>query len=72
VGSSLIRAMLIAFAIATLICAFIDQPAPVKTTQVDYCVVTYKRAAKDERGVVHFGWAKGWGPCTDLDRYEFI
>ena len=66
----MIKAMLIAFAVATLICAFIDQPIRPKPVQVDYCWIAYRAAAKDEFGGVHIIWTRGWGPCSQLDRYE--
>ncbi|SCB52741.1 hypothetical protein GA0061099_103914 [Bradyrhizobium yuanmingense] len=68
----MIKAMLIAFAIATIVCAFIDQPIKIKPVQTDYCVISYRAAAKDELGGVHIVWTKGWGLCSELDRYEEI
>ena len=66
----MIKAMLIAFAIATLICAFIDQPIKIKPVQVDYCVISYRAVARDQYGGAHIVWTKGWGLCSELDRYE--
>jgi len=66
----MIRAALIAFALAVLVCAFIDQPKPVKTVQVDYCWISYRAKAVDQFGLPHIVWTSGFGPCSLLDRYE--
>lgn len=68
----MIRAVLLALTAAMLLCLWLDRPAPVKSVQVDYCVVSYRAAAKDQYGGVHIIWTKGWGPCSELDRYENI
>jgi len=68
----MIRAVLLALTAAMLLCMWLDRPQPVKTVQVDYCVITYRAAARDQHGGLHIVWTKGWGPCSELDRYEEI
>lgn len=65
-------AILISATIAALFCLWLDQPTPIKTVQVDYCVIDFPAAGKDEAGNWHFGWGRGWGPCSRLDRFEDI
>lgn len=67
-----IRAGILAVTICLIIFAAANQPKPVKSDQVDYCVITYKVAGKDADGEWHTGWARGYGPCSLLDRYENI
>jgi hypothetical protein len=43
---------------------------PVKTVQVDYCWISYRAQAVDQYGLPHIVWTKGFGPCSQLDRYE--
>jgi hypothetical protein len=66
------RAIILALTAFALICLWLDQPKPIKSVQVDYCLVDMKVAAPDQFGVWHKFWAKGYGPCSDLDRYENI
>lgn len=68
----MIRAVIVSATIAALIIGWLERPTPVKSVQVDYCVIDYKAAGKDQFGNWHTGWAKGYGPCTLLDRYEQI
>lgn len=50
---------------------FAHQEAPIKPVKVDYCSqVVSKYVATDPRGGKHIIWARGWGLCRDLDRYE--
>jgi hypothetical protein len=70
--TQVIRAAMIAFALAVLIYALIDQPKPVKSVQVDYCMISYRALARDQFGLPHIIWTQGWGPCSLLDRYENI
>lgn len=67
---NVIKAILIAFSVATVICAFIDQPIKIKPVQTDYCWISYRAAARDQFGGIHIIWTKGWGLCSQLDRYE--
>lgn len=66
----MMRDLILTLTILALVFIFAHQPAPVKTVQTDYCVITYKAAGKDLLGNWHIGWAKGYGPCSQLDRYE--
>lgn len=66
----MIRAILLALTAAMLLCMWLDRPQPVKPVQTDYCVISYRAIARDERGGRHIVWTKGWGLCTELDRYE--
>jgi hypothetical protein len=66
----MIRAAVLALTAAMLFCMWLDRPTPVKSVQVDYCMITYRAAAIDQRGDTHIIWTKGWGPCSQLDRYE--
>jgi hypothetical protein len=68
----MIRAVILAATLAALLCLYLDQPTPVKAVQIDYCVIDEHFAAKDELGRWHRFWAKGYGPCSRLDRYENI
>lgn len=49
---------------------FAHQSAPVKVVNTPYCVITYKAAGYDQFGKLHLGWARGYGLCSELDRYE--
>jgi hypothetical protein len=49
-----------------------DTMPKIRLVQTDYCVITYRAAGKDILGVMHFGWADGYGPCNHLDRFENI
>jgi len=66
------RGILVAFALAVLAYAFFDQPKPVKAVQVDYCMISYRALARGQFGLPHIIWTQGWGPCSQLDRYENI
>lgn len=66
----MIRAVILALTAATLICMWLDRPAPIKTIQVDYCWISYRAQAVDQYGLPHVVWTKGFGPCSQLDRYE--
>jgi hypothetical protein len=68
----MIRAAILAITAATLFCMWLDRPKPVISVQTQYCVITYRAAAKDQLGGVHIIWTKGWGLCSELDRYEEI
>jgi hypothetical protein len=69
----MIRAIILAATIAALFTLWRERPlSPVIVSQVDYCVITYKGAGKDEMGQWHQGWVQGYGPCSLLDRYENI
>lgn len=50
---------------------FAHLQAPLKPVKVDYCgQVASRYLATDQYGGKHIIWAKGWGLCRDLDRYE--
>ena len=66
----MIRAILITFALSVLIYAYLDRPKPVKSVQVDYCMISYRALARDQFGLPHIVWTSGFGPCSLLDRYE--
>jgi hypothetical protein len=38
----------------------------------DYCWISYRAQAVDQYGLPHIVWTKGFGPCSQLDRYENI
>jgi hypothetical protein len=67
-----IRDLILTLTLLAVIFVAAHQPAPVKTVQVDYCVITYRAAGKDESGQWHFGWARGYGPCYLQDIYRNI
>jgi hypothetical protein len=67
-----IRAIILAAALAALFCIYLDRPQPVKAAQVDYCVIDEHYVAKDELGRWVRFWGKGYGPCSKLDRFENI
>ena len=72
-AASLARALILTITVLALIFIADNQPRPVKSVQVDYCVITYKAAAKNPMtGEMMSGWATGYGPCSLLDRYENI
>jgi hypothetical protein len=64
------RAVIISATIAACFCLYLDRPTPVQPTQVDFCVIDFPAAAKDENGVWHKGWGRGYGPCSLMDRFE--
>ena len=66
----MIRAVIVAATIATLVSIWLDQPTHVKPVQVDYCQITVRAAAKDPKGKWRFFWGDTYGPCSHLDRYE--
>jgi hypothetical protein len=68
----MVRAVLLALTAATLLCLWLDRPTPVKSVQVDYCVISYRALARDQFGLPHIVWTQGWGPCSQLDRFENI
>jgi hypothetical protein len=68
----MVRAIILALTAATLLCLWLDRPTPVKSVQVDYCVISYRALARDQFGFPHIIWTQGWGPCSQLDRYENI
>lgn len=68
----MIRDLILTVTILCIVYIAAHQPPPVKTVQVDYCVIEYKAAAKDRFGIWHEGWARGYGMCRYLDRYENI
>lgn len=35
-----------------------------------YCIITYRAAGRDQAGNLIQGWARGYGLCSLLDRYE--
>ncbi|WP_454626987.1 hypothetical protein [Bradyrhizobium cenepequi] len=66
------RAIILAATAAAIIVGYLDRPKPVKAVSVPYCVIDIPFAAKDFRGNLHKGWGKGYGPCSQLDRFEDI
>jgi hypothetical protein len=64
------RVVILALTVAMLIGMWLDRPSPVKTVQVDYCWISYRAQAVDQYGLPHIVWTKGFGPCSQLDRYE--
>ncbi|MFK4647236.1 hypothetical protein ABIF96_005810 [Bradyrhizobium ottawaense] len=68
----MIRATILAVTGAILLCLWLDRPMPVKTVQVDYCMVSYRTQAFDQFGLPHIIWTQGYGPCSQLDRFENI
>jgi len=68
----MIRATILALTAAILLCLWLDRPAPVKSVHVDYCVISYRTKVVDIFGNPRVVWAKGYGPCSLLDRYENI
>jgi hypothetical protein len=67
------RALILVATITIFVCLLLDRPKPVKSAQVvPYCVITYPAAVKDAQGNWHKGWARGYGPCSQLDRFENI
>ena len=66
------RAVIIAATFAALIALYEDRNPPSRMVQVDYCPVDTRVAGQDEAGEWHFGWAKMYRPCTELDRFENI
>lgn len=67
-----IRGGILAVTICLIIFAIDNQPRPVKSAEVAYCVVTYKAARKDLMGEYEFGWAKGYGPRSLQDIFRNI
>jgi hypothetical protein len=68
--SERVRCLILLLTILALVFHFSHQPAPVKVNHVAYCWIQYKAAIKDLLGHWHNGWAQGFGPCSQLDRYE--
>jgi hypothetical protein len=46
------------------------QPKPVEVVETKYCPIGFRAAYKDENGEWVKVWAKGYGPCELMDRYE--
>ena len=68
----MIRDLILTLTILALIGIAANQ-SHIKTVQVAYCVIDYKAAGKHPiTGETVTGWARGYGPCSFLDRYEFI
>jgi hypothetical protein len=68
----MIRAIVLAATIAALFTMWMDRPAPVKSVEVPYCVISEKVAGRDADGEWHTGWARGYGPCSRQDIYRQI
>jgi hypothetical protein len=68
----MIRVTILALTAAILLCLWLDRPTPVKSVQVDYCVISYRAQVFDRLGQPHTIWTKGYGLCSELDRYEDI
>lgn len=69
------RAVILSLTIAALIMLWTEPaPPPPKVAAVTpYCVIDYLAAQRHPlTGEWVTGWAKGWGPCKFLDRYEYI
>lgn len=46
------------------------QPNPVEVVEVKYCQINFRAAYKDENGEWVKVWARGYGLCSEMDRYE--
>lgn len=68
----MIRAVILSATIAALFAMWRDRPAPVKSVQVDYCIITERRAIQLPTGEYLFGWLPGYGPCALQDIYREI
>lgn len=64
-----VRDAILTVTILALIYIADNHPRPIKSAQVDYCVIEYKAAGKDLFGNVVTGWAKGYGPCKLQDKF---
>jgi hypothetical protein len=67
-----IRDLVLTLTLVALIFLAAHQPTPVKTVQVDYCVVDKRVAGQDARGMWHFGWGKLYAPCSEQDIFRNI
>lgn len=68
----MIRAVILAATIATIITLWTDRPPPAKVVQVDYCINDFRIARKNEFGEWEYGWGKGYGLCSQHDGFENI
>jgi hypothetical protein len=65
------RAIILALTFATVLCLWLERPSPAPSyPNVQYCVIAYKALARDQLGNAHKIWVQGYGPCSQLDRYE--
>lgn len=80
------RAIILSATIAALICMYLDRPRPIQTVETKYCLQDIHVAERqvlimpDGRPVIKDGklverwqklWAKGYAPCSQMDRYEW-
>ena len=67
----MIRAVILAATIATLLCMWIDRPKPVQAVEVKYCPIAEWRWIEIAGNRVKL-WYDTFGPCVLMDRYEYI
>ena len=67
-----LRIVILLLTILALIRTGMDRLPASRLVQTDYCWVDFYGAAKDNAGELHRFWTQGWGPCSQLDRYENI
>jgi hypothetical protein len=63
------RIFILLVTICLLIAMAADTMPKTRLVQTDYCVITFRGAAKDDSGKMHFGWAQGYGPCNLQDKF---
>lgn len=66
----MIRAVIFSATVAALVVVWRDQPKPVQTVQVAYCVIDQRVAGKHPiTGEWVFAWAQMYGPCDQQDKF---
>jgi hypothetical protein len=65
------RCLVLLLTILALVYMAANQPKPVRAVEVKYCSdVIYWKWAEAEWGRKVKLWYLGWGPCSEMDRYE--
>lgn len=82
----MIRDLVLTLTILAIVFLAANQPPPILVSRVDYCAGVVRRSAwkelllengepviKDGKLATYyrFGWGETWGPCSELDRYEY-
>jgi len=68
--AELARDAILTFTLLACVHVFANLHIPKRADGAQYCVITYKAAGYDQNGQLIKGWARGYGLCSQLDRYE--
>jgi hypothetical protein len=66
------RSLVLLLTILALIYMAANWPRPVEVVETKYCVIDFPAAYKDRDGKWVKVWGRGYGLCSEMDRFEFI